>query len=343
MTVNGIDVSKWQASTPPLAGMEFLFARASIGTLTDYAYQMHRANARRAGLLVGAYHFNWNAASIAEQVRVFLASAGDVDFYAIDVEGQQAFSQAQTKDFIARMHAAGKTCGLYHSASGFFDAGQDWDWVAKWSATPPSRHWDFWQHQGSPLDKDIFNGDIAALLRLARIPNAPDSGIVGVEMTTAVPFDNYGPWTCDIAIGRSFYDLAGVMRGTVSVTQTDVPTPSKSNNVGGALAGQVVLLVGLQTGGINQYVYIKESDVTDLKPVAIPVASVGDGYTKATQDAAVAAAIATQKATSQATINAAVAAATKATTELASAPAKERERIALRMGADEAARVRATA
>lgn len=167
MTVKGIDVSQWQASTPSLTGFGFLFARASIALRADPMYLTHIANARKAGLLVGAYHFNDNGISVVEQAAMFLRTAGDVDFYAIDVEGGSAFSHAQTGEFITRVKATGRKIGLYHSLSGYFDVGQDWRWVAYYSTTPPPIHWDFWQRRGSPLDLDDFNGDFAALRLLA--------------------------------------------------------------------------------------------------------------------------------------------------------------------------------
>ena len=167
----GIDVSKWQATTPSLSGLDFLFARASVGLASDTKYQMHIANARAAGLVVGAYHFAYSG-SIAAQAAIFLAAAGDVDFYFVDIEGKQAPTQAETKSFIDACHKVGKPCGLYHSDSGYFQAGQDYNWVAKWSPTPPSRHWNFWQYQGSPLDKDRFNGTVAQLRALAH----PETG-----------------------------------------------------------------------------------------------------------------------------------------------------------------------
>jgi hypothetical protein len=145
---------------------------------------MHITNARKAGLIVGAYHFNWDTVPVDAQVQAFLGAAGAVDFYFIDVEGKHAFDHAQTARFIDGMHAAGRRCGLYHSDSGYFEAGQDYDWVARWSATPPSQHWDFWQYRGDPLDLDRFNGTLAQLQALAQIvpawgPDvAPDIRIV---------------------------------------------------------------------------------------------------------------------------------------------------------------------
>jgi len=186
--VLGIDVSKWQAKTPSLAGRSMLFARASIGTQVDPKYKMHIKNARKAGLIVGAYHFNWDTVPVADQVKAFLAAAGAVDFYFIDVEGKHAFDHAQTAKFIDGMHAAGKRCGLYHSQSGYFDAGQDYEWVAKWSAAPPAHHWDFWQYRGSPLDLDRFNGTLAQLKALAQI--VPAWGDVGPDVKAVDPKAN---------------------------------------------------------------------------------------------------------------------------------------------------------
>jgi GH25 family lysozyme M1 (1,4-beta-N-acetylmuramidase) len=183
--VRGIDVSKWQVDTPDLTGLSLLFARASIGTQADPRYNQHIQNARKAGLIVGAYHFNWDAIPVAGQVTAFLKAAGAVDFFFIDVEGKHAFDHAQTEEFIDRMHQAGKRCGLYHSASGYFDAGQDYDWVAKWAASPPAQHWDFWQYRGDPLDLDRFNGTLAQLQALAGI--VPAWGDVAADLRAADP------------------------------------------------------------------------------------------------------------------------------------------------------------
>lgn len=180
MTVNGIDVSKHQSTTPDLTGQDFLFARASIGTLTDYMYATHTGHALAAGLTVGAYHFNWSTLSVADQVAVFLRAAANTQLLVIDVEPDYsggittpAFTLAQTQEFISRVHAAGRRIGLYHSQSGFFDAGQDFNWVARWGSYAPSVPWAFWQWQGSPLDRNYFNGTIEQLRALAGVVAPP--------------------------------------------------------------------------------------------------------------------------------------------------------------------------
>jgi hypothetical protein len=192
--VKGIDVSKWQSTTPSLTGLRFLIARASIGTAPDVRYQMHIANARKAGLLVGAYHFNWDTSvvSVAAQAQAFLKAAGKVDFYFIDVEAEHAFTKAETAKFIDVVQAAGIRIGLYHSLSGYFEAGQDYDWVAKWSSTSPNRPWDFWQHRGSPLDLNVFNGTLAQLRRLSNLyvpppPPPPPTEDISLAKSFTVP------------------------------------------------------------------------------------------------------------------------------------------------------------
>src|SRR4029453_13549859 len=72
VTLYGRDVSHHQEKTPSLAGKGFLFPRPTIGTAPDSRYDKHIAKARNAGLVTGAYHFNWSRASVAEQVTHFL-------------------------------------------------------------------------------------------------------------------------------------------------------------------------------------------------------------------------------------------------------------------------------
>jgi Glycosyl hydrolases family 25 len=169
-TLQGIDVSHWQPSTPPLAGLSFLFAKATEGTwFVDPLYATHTAAARAAGLVAGAFHFGVDVDPIA-QARNFLAVAGGAGLLALDLENSPVpMTNAQGLSFIAAVHAAGRKVGLYHSLNGFLNLGQDWDWVADWGTTPPPIPWTFWQYQGSPLDRDKFSGDLASLRALAGV------------------------------------------------------------------------------------------------------------------------------------------------------------------------------
>ena len=162
----GIDVSHWQAlSDWNPDGLSFVIVKASEGLTKDARFWGHVEKARRNGLIVGAYHFNRDdVATPGEQARFFLDTAGDVDLYFLDVEGSHAFNHAQTERFFnAFRKAGGKHIGLYHSESGFFDAGQNYDWVAHWGVDEPGIPWDFHQYRGAPLDLDQFGGTEAEL------------------------------------------------------------------------------------------------------------------------------------------------------------------------------------
>lgn len=212
MNATGIDVSVYQSTTPPLAGLSFLFARASIALSADTMYAKHIAKARAAGLVTGAYHFGNDSFDPATQAAVFLKAAGDVDFYFLDVEGRRAMSYPQIRAFFAAVRKAGKQIGLYGSESGFPQLGQDFSWVANWSSTP-SIPWDFHQYRGSPLDLDRFNGTDAQLRALAG--GLPDSS-TGGDMTTITDIERY-------ATPRKFSIAAGA---TVRGFKPTSPTPA---------------------------------------------------------------------------------------------------------------------
>jgi len=182
MMLEGIDVSRWQAATPNLTGKAFLFARATYGTFTDAMYEVHIANARAAGLVAGAYAFG-RAGNVPGQVAAFLAQAPDADLYALDLENDttspSSMSLAEAQAFIVAVHATGRKIGLYHSDSGFPHIGQDWDWVANWSQVP-ARPWTFWQYSGTGVDRDKFNGTLAQLKALVKLP-APTSWVAHVN------------------------------------------------------------------------------------------------------------------------------------------------------------------
>lgn len=158
----GIDISAHQADTPSLVGIKFIIARATYGKYPDIKYHLHYGN--RAGRYWGAYHFgrNFKYDSLEDQVSAFLKTVGDTTRVCfLDVEadgGNTPMTHAQAKEWIAAVKKAGFKVGLYASQSAFFNAGQDFNDVARWGPTPPSIPWTFWQTRGAPLDIDRFNG-----------------------------------------------------------------------------------------------------------------------------------------------------------------------------------------
>jgi hypothetical protein len=182
----GVDVSHWQSlSDWSPTGLSFVIVKASEGTVKDPMYDKHVAKGRAAGLVVGAYAFNRDDVNMDAQVATFAEVSAGADLFFIDVEGTHSFSQAQTAAFMNKFRAlTGKHIGLYHSASGYFDAGQDYDWVAHWGVTQPSRSWDFHQYRGSPLDLDQYNGTNEALRAFVAALNG---GTVNTFTTPKVP------------------------------------------------------------------------------------------------------------------------------------------------------------
>ena len=164
--LRGIDISSWQTSTPVLAGLSFVFIRASFGTSPDPRYPQHLADVQHAGLPAVPYH-TFEPGDPAAQVATFLGVVGGAPSVGIDLEHTyvgNATYLSMVKSMIDRLHAAGRKVTLYGSESGYPRLGQDYAWVAKWGAVPPSIQWDYWQWQGSPLDQDYFAGDEAALM-----------------------------------------------------------------------------------------------------------------------------------------------------------------------------------
>jgi hypothetical protein len=193
MTVEVIDISHWQTTTPSLAGIGLVFCRASYGKYGDGSYPRHGANVRAAGKMLGAYHFGRNATasgdSVAEQVAAFLrVSAGAVE-RALDVEKDGTLprmTNAQGREFIDRVQQqTGDDCGLYMSESAFQQLGQSFNWVANWSRMPaiPFR---YWQYHGGPLDRDRFMGSLDTLRALVAPPLSQEDSDV-MDGWTAPP------------------------------------------------------------------------------------------------------------------------------------------------------------
>lgn len=173
----GVDVSHWQTlSDWSPTGLSFVIVKASEGLSADPMFAKHVAKGRAAGLVVGAYAYNRDDVDIVAQAKFFAkTAAGLADLFFIDVEGTHAFTPEQATLFMDTFRAeVGRHIGLYHSESGFFEAGQDYDWVAHWGVTTPTRHWQFHQYRGSPLDLDQYNGTDAQLRAFVANLNGED-------------------------------------------------------------------------------------------------------------------------------------------------------------------------
>lgn len=216
--LKGIDISKYQTTTPSLTGLSFVFVRALYGTIIDPRYSYHAANVKKAGLVQGAYCFGRNMSG-SDQANTLLTIAKDADLLVLDLESDGTnprMTDKQVKDFFDTIHTAGRTAGLYHSESGFPNLGQDWNWKAKWSATPPKKPWTFWQYRGSPLDLDYFDGTIDQLRILG------DSNMYAIVNATLLEPANPRHWIVAKGVTLNGYDPAQPNKVVRTFTFTDV-------------------------------------------------------------------------------------------------------------------------
>lgn len=206
-----IDVSTFQTVTPPLTNIDGLFIRASYGTTEDARFSLHYSDARAQHKIAMAYCFGYDGSvgvTPKQQADFFISVASNCDFWWLDVErSPYPMTQADAAAFIAEMHARGYPCGLYHSESGFFEGGQDADWVAEWGPNPPTIPWDFWQNADTYLgtsadgDHDYFNGDSAAL--------AAWIGGWKVKYISAGGLAEASTYVLDLVVGQQLYGFDG--------------------------------------------------------------------------------------------------------------------------------------
>lgn len=179
--IEGYDISAHQRETPDLAGVGFVFCRATYGADPDARYAQHATAVRAAGKVLGAYHFARPASiePVADQVAAFLTAAAGADVLWFDREADKVrnpdgternlgtISVTASRKFIAAVHATGRQIGLYCSESGYRDdLGADFYWIANWSREPQVP-WDVWQYDNGGedgLDNNRFVGTRGDLL-----------------------------------------------------------------------------------------------------------------------------------------------------------------------------------
>jgi GH25 family lysozyme M1 (1,4-beta-N-acetylmuramidase) len=168
----GIDVSYWQDYSPHLAGLSFAFARATVGLSVDGTYGMHRRDIRKAGIILGAYHYLVYGPSGPRQAALFYSTVADANILALDVESTALKYPTVAMSFLTTLRRLdhGHRKILLYSSDGTWpgNIGQDANWVANYSKEP-IRNWRFWQYSGTNLDKDVFNGTLHELHTFAGV------------------------------------------------------------------------------------------------------------------------------------------------------------------------------
>lgn len=174
--VHGADVSHHQGGLDlpqaKTAGLKFLYHKVTEGdTFVDPEYKQRRANARKAGLPFGAYHFARaeylkGKPDAKAEARRFIKLAdpkpGDL-VPALDLETAEGLTQGQLKTW-ARIFAdeVEELIGVRPVLYSPWELGLGLvRWVPRYndSSTPPVIPWDIWQFSNGDLGKpDSFPG-----------------------------------------------------------------------------------------------------------------------------------------------------------------------------------------
>ena len=182
--IKGIDISVYQQNIDfkklKDSGIEFVIIRAGFGKVAnqkDKLFESHYANAKKAGLKVGCYHYTY-AKSVQEaeqEADVFLEWIKDKTFeYPVyfDIEDaslQNLGKQVLTDIVLAwcgKVQSAGYYVGIYANPDWFMNRldlerlkGFD-KWLAHWVAVPKWKNefGGLWQYGLTRIDG--YNGDI---------------------------------------------------------------------------------------------------------------------------------------------------------------------------------------
>jgi len=177
----GIDVSVWQ--NPLKLNWEklkltqkFVICRASYGTIKDNKIDLHFKNARRAGMLVGAYHFFRQTKSASSQIEVFEKVCKSINYGpediipVLDIEGNEQFDgpvdAKKYNEGCKIMAEAFKEkygdCIIYTTKAFWVQLGKPkWlleypQWVAHWGVNKPDvpgdKPWTIWQYKVAVLE-----------------------------------------------------------------------------------------------------------------------------------------------------------------------------------------------
>jgi GH25 family lysozyme M1 (1,4-beta-N-acetylmuramidase) len=200
--VKGIDVSHhngtvdWAAQYR--AGKRFAYVKATEGsTWRDPMFNTNYTRSYGAGFIRGAYHFaslSTSSASAATQADWFVGHGGGWSRDgrtlpgALDLEGTcggrtQAGVVSWVASFASRYKArTGRDVVLYTTTSWWKTctgnssrfASTNPLWIARYNgqASPGElpagyRYYSFWQYTSSPIDTNVWNGDLAGLRRMA--------------------------------------------------------------------------------------------------------------------------------------------------------------------------------
>jgi len=221
-TLDGIDVSYWQGTIDWDAvsddGIVFAFIRAADGLFEDPKFEENWGEARRVGIIRGAYQYFRPGIDATEQANLLLRKIGRLrpgdlppvlDVETTDGENSEAIV-AGIRTWINAVEARTGRRPLIYTAKYFWrdhvGSGEFVDyplWVANWqvdcpSLPPPWTRWVFWQTSSSGhvagistrVDTDLFNGDMEDLLEFSEARDVCGDGFcTGDETPDTCPED----------------------------------------------------------------------------------------------------------------------------------------------------------
>jgi len=198
--IHGIDISKyqgkidWDEVKKIQAGevkINFVFIKATEGiTGQDDNFQQNWKNAKKAGLLRGAYHYFYSTRDPRLQARNFIQQVklqpGDLPpVLDIQISNDQPDSiiQNTAKIWLETVQRAFGVRPIIYTNIRFYerhlgDAFNDYPlWISHYyqdQRPATARRWLFWQHSdsgqvngiGTRVDFNVFNGDSADLMKL---------------------------------------------------------------------------------------------------------------------------------------------------------------------------------
>lgn len=167
----------------------FALVKSTEGTtIVDPTFKRNFAQAKRVGIIRGAYHFLSVNSPVEKQVKFFIANTplekGDLP-PVLDLEISKSTMQKQHKKVISMakkwLKLVEKHYGVkpiiytYNNYYNDYIKGHGLDnydyWIARYGAEPSARHWEIWQFTDKgvatgidhAVDIDLFRGDYASL------------------------------------------------------------------------------------------------------------------------------------------------------------------------------------
>lgn len=224
----GIDASVHQGNVPWQAcydeGVRYAFLKATEGQgYVDPMFLQHYEAAKKAGILVGAYHFYWPSRDPIQQSRHFKKTCDGLEIDLPPVLDCETMQGVGHEDYVRNLYRCmtdterlwGKS-GIFYSYTYFireifpreWPEKQMWAsiaerdlWIAQYSKDPPVhmgnwKAWKFWQFDGDKgrklpngvdADYNWFAGDEEDLLKYCGKPINRPMRTLDVEVPVEIP------------------------------------------------------------------------------------------------------------------------------------------------------------